>query len=96
MNEEILPARLGWSNPETGGGANGRLYATDKNESPRWDDALGRGGRTIERALIERDGAVFEGDQYLIVRVGDRFKSRDDIEFLASEFTKILHGFETS
>lgn len=73
---EILPAVLGWSNPETAGGANVRLYARDQDHAPRW---AADGGRTVERAIVERDGGLFEGDRYLVVRIGDRFVS-DQVE----------------
>jgi hypothetical protein len=69
--DEVLPAVLGWSNPETAGGANVRLYALDRGASPRWDS----GGRTVEKAIIESDGGFYEGDLYLIVPVGTRFNS---------------------
>lgn len=73
INPDITPAVLGWSNPTTNGGANLRLYALDKGPSPRWDKD---GGRTIEMALIERDGGrLYEGDRYLVVHLGDRFIS---------------------
>lgn len=69
-SSEVIPAVLGWSNPTTAGGASVRLYALDVDPSPRW---ARDGGRTIERALVERDGGNFEGDRYLVVRLGDRF-----------------------
>lgn len=69
----VTRAVLGWSNPETAGGASVRLYALDKGKSPRWDHTQGPGGRTIERAIVERDGGTLEGDRYLVVWMGNRF-----------------------
>lgn len=84
MSERVIPAVLGWSNEGTGGGANLRLYARDAGESPRWDNSLGRGGRTVERVIIERDGGMHEGDRYLVVRLGGRFFSHDQEAELAA------------
>lgn len=73
---KVLKAVLGWANPETSGpkDVSLRMYSLDRNSSPRWDD----GGRTIERALV-KSGEVWEGDRFLIVRVGDRFRTDDEI-----------------
>lgn len=69
MSGDIIPASLGWANPERDA-VGLRLYATDKGDAPRWDDAPG--GRVAEYAVVERFGQA-EGDRFLIVRVGDRF-----------------------
>lgn len=71
----ILKAVLGWSNPDSHGGNNMRLYALDRGDSPRW---ARQGGRTAERAIIEAGGG--EGDRYLIVPIGNRFVSEDRME----------------
>jgi hypothetical protein len=67
----IIPAVLGWANIEDPNLSH-RLYALDAGPSPRW---LNRPyGRTIETA-ISTGGAepVYEGDRFLVVRLGDRF-----------------------
>jgi hypothetical protein len=79
----VIPAVLGWSNPQTAGGGSVRLYALDQGASPRWAPD---GGRTIERAITERDGGTFEGDRYLVVHLGDRFVSDE----LAARITTII------
>lgn len=83
----IIPAILGWSNPKTAGGANVRLYATDQGDSPRW---AADGGRTIERAIMERDGGMFEGDRYLVVHLGDRFTSQELEDRVKAAIAKAL------
>lgn len=79
--DSVLPAYLGWSNSERDQ-VGLRLYATDRDESPRWDN-LYPGGRVAEYAIAERFGTA-EGDRFLIVRVGDRFTPDAEIERLAA------------
>lgn len=86
---EVIPAVLGWSNPDTAGGANVRLYALDVSGNPRWAPD---GGRTIERALIERDGGFSEGDRYLVVRIGDRFVDDTTQQKVTQAITAALDG----
>lgn len=69
MGDEVIPAVLGWANPDPAVD-NVRLYALDRGGSPRWAPD---GGRSVERAIVERDGGNREGDRYLVVRVGTRF-----------------------
>ena len=71
----VLHAVLGWSNPDTGP-ENNRLYALDAGASPRWAKPH---GRVAEQALREA-GGHHEGDQYLVVRLGDRFLSAEVVE----------------
>lgn len=86
-DQRITPAVLGWSNPVTAGGANVRLYATDVDNGPRWAE---NGGRTVERAIVERDGGMFEGDRYLIVHLGDRFTTADVEARIAAAIAEAL------
>lgn len=79
--DSVLPAVLGWGNPEPDR-VGLRLYATDRDRSPRWDK-LYPGGRVAEYAVVERFGTA-EGDRFLIVRVGDRFTPDAEIERLAA------------
>lgn len=84
MSQEIIPATLGWSNPETAGGESKRLYATDVGQG-RWAP---NGGRTIERALMENES--FEGDRFLVIRIGDRFISDGKAQLLKEMIQKNL------
>lgn len=68
-NPAVIPAYLGWGNPERDT-VQLRLYATDEGSKDRWDDRF-PGGRVVEYAVTERHGT--EGDRYLVVRVGNRF-----------------------
>lgn len=67
----VLPAVLGWSNPDTGPESL-RLYATDQGCSPRW---VKPHARVVETALRESPADTSEGDRYVVVRVGNRFTS---------------------
>jgi hypothetical protein len=73
----VIPAYLGWNNAERDK-VNVRLYATDDGNSPRWDKRF-EGGRVVEYAAVERFGPA-EGDQFLVVRIGDRFTPVEVIE----------------
>lgn len=75
FNIAVLGAVLGWANPDTGP-ENNRLYALDQGKSPRWAKPH---ARVAEQALREA-GGHYEGDRYLIVRIGDRFLSDDAVE----------------
>lgn len=66
----IIKAYLGWSNPETAGGENLRLYSLERGPSPRW---AFDGGWTVEREIITQSGPDQEGDRYLVVKLGNRF-----------------------
>jgi hypothetical protein len=81
----VIPAVLGWSNPDTKETSN-RLYATDIDRSPRWAPD---GGRTIERA-IDATASSYEGDRYLIVHVGDRFVTDERMAELTAAIEKLL------
>lgn len=96
-NEMTAPATLhlvlGWSNPGTGGGESMRLYALDgEDDGPRWDNSLGDGGRTAERALIHAspDSRHCEGDRYVLIRIGDRFAGRDPDAALARALADLI------
>lgn len=69
QNKAVIPAYLGWGNPERDK-VSLRLYATDNDDSPRWDRNY-EGGRVVEYAAVEREAT--EGDRFLVVRVGNRF-----------------------
>jgi len=71
MKPTVIPAVLGWSNPDTGP-ADLRAYATDQGPSPRWAKPH---ARVIEDALIE--AGCTEGDRLAIVIIGDRFTDVD-------------------
>lgn len=86
MSEGIIPACLGWGNPERDK-VQLRLYATDKGLSPRWAEETG--GRVAEYAVVERFGPA-EGDRFLIVRVGDRFTTDDEMNRITVAITKFL------
>lgn len=71
----VLPAVLGWSNPDTGPESL-RLYATDQGGSPRWAKPH---ARVVETALRESPANTSEGDQYVVIRVGNRYTSGETI-----------------
>jgi hypothetical protein len=65
----LIPAVLGWSNPDTGPEST-RLYATDLDSHPRWAEPV---ARTVEKALAEHHHN--EGDRAMVLAVGNRFLS---------------------
>lgn len=69
----VIPAELGWANPDTGP-ENLRLYAGDIS-NPRWAQPH---ARVAEQPLMEQESR--EGDRFLIVRVGDRFTPDEAVE----------------
>lgn len=73
--EEVIPAYLGWKNPEPDK-LSLRLYATDDDNGDRWDKRWPC-GRVVEQAITER--FPNEGDRYLVVRLGSRFTS-DEVQ----------------
>lgn len=94
ISTSVIPAYLGWGNAEDDR-VGLRLYATDHEPatSPRWDPTF-PGGRVVEYAATERQGG--EGDRYLVVRVGDRFISDEEVERVAIAITEALgRGSET-
>lgn len=84
--ENVIPAYLGWGNPERDK-VSLRLYATDKGDAPRWADEPG--GRVAEYAVVERFGPR-EGDRFLIVRVGDRFTPDAEMVRVAEAVEAVL------
>lgn len=86
----VIPAYLGWGNPERDK-VGLRLYATDHEDAtaPRWDTAY-LGGRVVEYAATERGGT--EGDRFLVVRVGNRFTSDEEMESVAAAVVAALEG----
>jgi hypothetical protein len=60
VNDAVIPAYLGWSNPKRDNSSL-RLYATDE-DNPRWSQEH-QGGRVVEYAAVERFGQV-EGDRF--------------------------------
>jgi hypothetical protein len=74
-----LKAYLGWANEGTHGGNSLRLYALDRGPSPRWAEG---GGRTVERAILETF-YTNEGDRYLVIRLGNRFVSDEEMDIIA-------------
>lgn len=85
----MIPAYLGWGNPERDR-VGLRLYATDHDDSPRWDRSY-VGGRVAEYAVVEAIGQR-EGDQFLVVRVGDRFMPDAEVERIAAAISDLLGG----
>lgn len=65
----VIPAVLGWSNPDTGPWDT-RVYATDQGDSPRWAKPH---ARVVEQALYE--AGAREGDRLVVVVLGDRFST---------------------
>lgn len=63
----VIPARLGWSNPDTGP-EEMRLYALDAGDSPRWAKPH---ARTVETAIRETAHWV-EGTRATVVVTGTR------------------------
>lgn len=88
MTDPIIPAYLGWGNPERDS-LGVRLYATDDGDSPRWDTRW-PSGRVAEQAISER--FPHEGDRYLIVRVGDRFTPDEKMQALTEAIAGLLDG----
>lgn len=86
-DDPVIPAYLGWGNPERDA-VSLRLYATDAGDSPRWDERF-VGGRVAEYAVVDRLGQV-EGDRFLVVHVGDRFTSDDEIERVSAAVREAL------
>lgn len=77
----VLPAYIGWANAERDR-ASLRLYATDHDDSPRWD-AEHIGGRVVEYSVLDR-GQWGEGDRVLVVRAGNRFLSDEAFERISA------------
>jgi hypothetical protein len=86
MSDRVIPACLGWGNPERDK-VQLRLYATDLDASPRWSTDF-PGGRVVEYAATERKGT--EGDRYLVVRVGNRFTTDEVVTQLTEAITEAL------
>lgn len=83
----VLPAVLGWANPDTGP-ENLRLYALDAGPSPRWAKPH---ARVVEQAIVEYDGGQLrEGDRYLVVRLGSRFVDDDRVASILSRVAALL------
>lgn len=85
----VVPAVLGWSNPDTGP-ENLRLYATDRGNAPRW---VRPHARVVEQALRET-AATGEGDRYLVIRLGTRFLSDDAAAAAALAVIAVISGQE--
>jgi len=83
----VTTAVLGWGNGDRDTEST-RLYATDKNNSPRWDSPA---GRVVEQALREQ-GDTGEGDRYLIVRLGTRFVTDDEVAAAVSHVLAALRA----
>jgi hypothetical protein len=90
---EILPAVLGWANPDTGP-ESCRLYALDEGDAPRWARPV---ARVAEQAIREKvtpyPSGVGEGDRYLVVRVGSRFVPDDVVSAITERVQDALDAF---
>jgi hypothetical protein len=90
VNIHIVPAVLGWANPDTGP-EQLRLYALDKGDGPRWAKPH---ARVVETALRE-NATHYEGDRFLVVHIGkDRFVSPEQLEVAAMAVANALDGLE--
>ncbi len=84
----IIPAVFGWANEEDPG-LNFRLYALDAGPSPRWLNPPY--GRTVEFAICTAgDEPAYEGDRFLVVRLGDRFTDDEKVAALTAKIQELL------
>jgi hypothetical protein len=94
MPDRVLPAVLGWSNPDTGP-ESCRLYALDDGPAPRWAKPH---ARVAEQAIREHvtpyPSGIGEGDRYLVVRIGDRYLDEDRAEAIAGAVEALLDEWD--